>query len=340
MGTELTTTAAPKINTAVSAAMQSKAAQEVTAAIIAAKNFPRDENEALRRIELACSRPRLAEAAVYEYAKGGQKVKGPSIRLAEALAQAWGNMQCGVTEVERKHGESVMLAYAVDLETNFRVEKLFSVGHAIDTRSGKKTVSDERGIYELTANLGARRLRACILSVIPGDVQDLAMERCERTLTVGDTPLAERIEKMVKAFAGMGVTKEDIERLTQCNVDALSASQLAKLQRTWTSIKDGVTTAQEAFSIGSDQPAGKSSGKSPKTIDDLKGNSESAAKETAKPANQLDADLEDLKSRAAKAKSRDELSELESLFIERWGDESWEPSVKAVIDSFWNQLEE
>jgi len=33
-----------------------------------------------------------AEVASYEYPRGNEKVSGPSIRLAEVLAQCWGNM--------------------------------------------------------------------------------------------------------------------------------------------------------------------------------------------------------------------------------------------------------
>ncbi|WP_331490569.1 hypothetical protein, partial [Metaclostridioides mangenotii] len=62
-------------------------AQEVQAAMIIAKKFPRDEVEAFNRILKSCQRKSLAEQSMYEYPRGGQKVTGPSIRLAEALAQ-------------------------------------------------------------------------------------------------------------------------------------------------------------------------------------------------------------------------------------------------------------
>src|SRR5690606_36069410 len=78
-----------------------RAAQEVQAAMVIAKRFPRDENTAFARIMRACKRKQLAEAAIYAYPKGGTNVQGPSIRLAEALAQAWGNIDFGVIELEQ-----------------------------------------------------------------------------------------------------------------------------------------------------------------------------------------------------------------------------------------------
>ena len=86
---------------AVAAMSTTREAQEVQAAVFMAKRFPRDENFALARINQSCQRRGLAEKAIYTYPKGGQNVTGPSIRLAEAIAQAWGNIQSGVVELEQ-----------------------------------------------------------------------------------------------------------------------------------------------------------------------------------------------------------------------------------------------
>lgn len=74
-----------------------------------------------------------------------------------------------------------MMAYAWDLETNTRVTKIFGVEHKRDTRNGSYALTDSRDIYEATANFGARRMRACILGVIPGDVVDMAVNECKET---------------------------------------------------------------------------------------------------------------------------------------------------------------
>lgn len=62
-------------------------AQEVQAMMVIAKRFPRDPVQAMDRILQACTRPTLAEGALYTYGRGGTDVTGPSIRLAETLAQ-------------------------------------------------------------------------------------------------------------------------------------------------------------------------------------------------------------------------------------------------------------
>ena len=83
--------------------MISRQAQEVQAAMVVAKRFPRDEIEANNRILNACKRKSLAERAIYEYPRGGENVTGPSIRLAEVMAQNWGNLDFGITELEQKN---------------------------------------------------------------------------------------------------------------------------------------------------------------------------------------------------------------------------------------------
>ena len=70
--------------------MITRQAQEVQAAMVIAKKFPRDEAKAFDKIMRSCQRKGLAEQAEYTYPRGGQKVMGPSIRLAESIAQNWG----------------------------------------------------------------------------------------------------------------------------------------------------------------------------------------------------------------------------------------------------------
>ena len=106
-----------------------RAVAEVQAALVIAKQFPRNMNEAYDRIMNACQRPSLAQSSVYSYARGGTSITGPSIRLAEALAQNWGNIQFGIRELSAENGESTVEAFAWDVETNSRQTKVFQVRH-------------------------------------------------------------------------------------------------------------------------------------------------------------------------------------------------------------------
>ena len=224
-----------------SAMATTRQAQEVQAAMIVAKKFPRDEKQSCDRILNACMRQTLAENALYSFPRGGSEVTGPSIRLAECLAQNWGNIDFGFIELEQKTGESTVMAYAWDLETNTRQSKVFTVPHKRDTRNGSVTLTDSRDIYEMIANQSARRVRSCILSVIPGDVVDMAMKQCELALKAGNaTPIEERIQNMISAYAEFEVTPEMLSGFIGKKVEAFTENDVVRLQKVYRSLKDGI----------------------------------------------------------------------------------------------------
>lgn len=224
-------------------------AQEVQAAMAVAKRFPRNEEEAYARIMTACQRKSLAEQSSYSYPKGGQTVSGPSIRLAEVLAQSWGNMDFGIVELDQRNGESTVMAFAWDLQTNTRQTKVFQVSHSIKKKDGSvKRLDDPRDIYEMVANQGARRMRACILGIIPGDIADAAVAACDKTLEGGSSePLVDRVRKMIAAFAEFGVTVPMIEKRLQHKADIISEHELVGLRKIYLSLRDRMGKREDFF---------------------------------------------------------------------------------------------
>lgn len=228
---------------------QERAIMEVQGAMVIAKRFPRDQKTALDRILNACTRQTLAEVALYEYSRGGTPITGPSIRLAEAIAQNWGNLQFGIREIEQRHGYSVVEAFAWDIETNTRQLKTFQVAHKRHTKKGAYMLEDPRDIYEMVANQGARRLRACILGVIPGDVVEAAVNQCENTLKTREEVTPEKVKAMIDAFAAFGVTKEQIEKRIQRRMDAITPALMVNLRKIYNSLKDGMSGPEDWFEV-------------------------------------------------------------------------------------------
>ncbi len=256
-------------SSAIAGVLESRESQQVQVAMLAAKRFPRDEKAALDRILNSCSRESLAGVSQYEYARGGTSITGPSIRLAEAMAQQWGNMESGWREIDRRKdsdgvGFSVVEAYAWDLETNTRSPRVFNVRHWRDTKQGGYKLTDERDIYELCANQAARRLRACILAVIPGDITEEAMRQCDATLAAKADNSPEAQKKIVEAFAKYDVTKAQIEARIQRRLDAITPAQVITLRKIAASLKDGMSSAGDWFDEA------PKTGKREKTIDPTK----------------------------------------------------------------------
>lgn len=276
---ELNPFASQRVAAPVSAAADvegQRAIAEVQAAIMLAKRFPRDPVKASDAILQACCRPTLAESAVYTYTRGGQEVTGPSIRLAEALAQAWGNMQFGIRELSQGGGKSTVEAFAWDVETNTRQVKVFEVPHSRDTKQGKKLLTDARDIYEAVANQGARRLRACILGVIPGDVVDAALAQCETTLKSTAQVTPEAIKALIDAFREFGVMPARIAQKLGHKCESINAAEVVRLRKVYRAIKDGYTTAETEFPPAPDEQ--------PQPPTEGAGASQSAAASAAKRA--------------------------------------------------------
>lgn len=272
--------------TASAAAVVQREVAEVQAAMAIAKRFPRDPVASSDRIKNAFTRPSLAEEGTYSFARGGQNVDGLSIRAAEQLARDWGNIQSGVIELTRANGVSEVMTYAWDLETNFKDEKRFQVRHWRDKKGGQGyQVSDERDIYEIVANVAARRKRACLLAVIPGDVQEMALQQIAVTMRTNIQVTPESIKAMVEYMAGFGITKEMIEKKIQRHVDAILPAQMLNLKKIVQALKDGMGVVADYFEVPDEPVPEKTEGATQtQTVKDKLKGKQGSGKADAKPA--------------------------------------------------------
>lgn len=244
---------------ALAANSEARAIAEVKAQVLMARQFPRDPAYATDRILKECMRPTLAEAAVYTFSRGKETVSGPSIRLAEVLARNWGNCTFGYEVLERKKnsmgiGISVVRAYAWDLETNTYISRQFELKHFRDTRSGGYELTQDRDIYELESNMASRRMRACILQMIPGDITSAAVNACRKTESTGISARMKNpderkrlVSETIRLYAKLGVEQKDLEDKMRTNVENWNADVMLKLKEMYNAIKDNVTGIEEFF---------------------------------------------------------------------------------------------
>lgn len=217
--------------------------------MVMARSMPRNQVAAMDAVLQECMRPTVAEAATYQYARGGTDIEGASIRLMETIAQKWGNIACGFKEVSRANGASEVLVEAWDLESGFYDYRQFQVKHWRDTKQGGYQIKDERDIYELIANMAQRRKRETLRAVIPRDVVDAALEACAKTLSITADTSEEGQRKLVVAFEQFGVTKQQIEARIQRRLDAITPAQVANLKRIYASLRDGMSVPGDWFEL-------------------------------------------------------------------------------------------
>lgn len=236
------------INQGAVAIEASRAIAEAQGKLVIAKRFPRDEVQAYNRVAQACQRKGIAEKAFYSYNRGGGTVSGPTIRFAEELARCWGNIDYGIKELSQDEGKSEMQAYAWDLETNAQSVQNFTNPHFREVKGKSVLLTSQRDIYEINANMGARRLRSRILAILPSDLVDMAIAECKKTLAGNnDEPLIDRVKKMVVAFGKLGVTQEQIEKRLGRKVDTMTIDDFTDYIGIYNAIKQGESKIAEWF---------------------------------------------------------------------------------------------
>lgn len=300
---------------------QARTQGAIQASLTVAAARPRNEQRAIAQIQTSCQRVRLAESAVYTYAKGGQDITGPSISLVVQVALAWGNLDWGYRELSRGHGESTVEAYAWDQQTNARYSRQFIVPHRIRVRGGQRQLREDE-LADWIANQAQRRVRTCLENVIPRDVIEEAVDECSRTLKANIDLDSEKIMQMVERFAELGVTQDQIVAKLQRSVDAIQPAQYLAMRRIYVAIKDGLQTVAQAFPAADPNEAKPKMSQGEELMTKAKAKPKPKAKKPAKPKPkpkpEPDADvltpdeqiIDSYASRIREAKQKEQLDEI------------------------------
>lgn len=236
------------INQGTIAIEASRAIAEAQGKLVIAKRFPRDEVQSYAKAMEACQRPTMAAKAFYSFPRGGQTVEGPTIRFAEELARCWGNIDYGIKELSQDDGKSEMQAYAWDLETNAQSVQNFTNPHKREQGKKMVTLTSQRDIYENNANMATRRLRSRILAILPAWFVEDAIAECKKTLSgQNDTPLIDRVKKMVVQFAKLGVTQEMIEKRLKRKIDTMTSDDFVEYVGIYNAVKGGESKIADWF---------------------------------------------------------------------------------------------
>lgn len=231
---------------------RARAIQEVQGAIFMARQLPRDEAFSRKKIMAATQNLLFAERAIYAYPRGGSMIMGPSIRAAETLALNWGNLLTGtkILSQSTEQHKSELMVYCWDLESNVRAERIFVSSHIREKKSGNEIITSARDIYEKEANDSSRRLRACILAIIPNYITEEFVKNCEKRLLGNEeTTLEERITALVNNFNDIGITEQDLKDKMGVSPEKFVAKNIVFLGHIYNSIKDGFAPASHFFKI-------------------------------------------------------------------------------------------
>ena len=223
---------------------------EIDIQIATAKQYPRDINRVLNTIATYATMDKeTAEDCFYvlrrKDANGNDNViEGLSIRMAEIIAGAWGNLRVQTRIIGNDGRKITAQAVCHDLETNFAVCK--TVDRRITTKSGK-TYSEDMQV--VTGNAAASiAFRNAVLAVIPKAVTKRVINEVKKVALGQSIDLEQSRQNVIQYFAKLGVKQEQLFLYLGVNsVQEIDKQKIFELRATANAIKEGTTTVQETF---------------------------------------------------------------------------------------------
>ena len=222
---------------------------EVDIQISTAKQYPRDLERVLNQIKTyATMDTETAEDCFYALRRGkgndASVIEGVSVRLAEIIAGAWGNLRVQ-TRVIGNDGRTITCqGICHDLETNLAVS--VEVKRRITDKYGK-TYSEDMQV--LTGNAAsAIAFRNAVLKVVPKAITKKVVSEVKMVALGKSIDLETRRQNMIAYFAKIGVTQAEL--LAYCeikSVEQLDNAKVFELRGLANAIKEGTTTVQETF---------------------------------------------------------------------------------------------
>lgn len=227
---------------------------EVSAQLDAAHRYPRAIKSFLNEaISLATISRDVAESCIYALPRGGKTIAGPSVRLAEICASAYGNLHVAARVLDVEDKEIVAQGVAWDLEKNLRVT--VEARRRITNKHGKRY--DDDMITVTGAAAGSIALRNAIFRVVPRGFVDTIYDKVREVAVGNAKTLAARREEVVGRLQKIGVPKDRIfARVGVKAIEDVGLDELELLVGLGTSIKNKESGIDDAFPPV-DETAGK-----------------------------------------------------------------------------------
>ncbi len=223
---------------------------EVDIQIATAKQYPRDLTRVLNKIATYAKMDKeTAEDCFYVLRRKDKDgndslIEGLSIRMAEIIASAWGNLRIQTRIVGNDGRMITAQAICHDLESNVAVSK--EVSRSIVTKKGY-TFSQDMQI--VTGNAASSiAFRNAVLSVIPKAITKKIINEV-KAVAMGQTIDIEESRRRVMAYyAKAGVKAEQLLRyLGVKTADEIDQQMIFELRALRNAIEEGTTSVKETF---------------------------------------------------------------------------------------------
>lgn len=221
---------------------------EVDIQVSTAKAYPRDVEQSLARIkQLATIDNETAENCFYALKRGDTFIEGPSVRLAEIIGCAWGNLRVQARIIGNDGKFITAQGIAHDLETNFAAS--VEVKRRITDRNGRTFNED---MQVVTGNAAASiAFRNALLKVVPSAVTHRIVAEIRQVAKGNALSLEQRVANMLKWFESVGVTRQQVlAHIGVAGADKITEEQADYLRGLAVALKEGSTTVKDTFGEG------------------------------------------------------------------------------------------
>lgn len=223
---------------------------EVDMQIATAKKYPRELPVVLNKIETyATMDTETAEDCFYALRRQGangenQMIEGLSVRMAEIVVSAWGNLRVQTRIVGNDGRFITAQGVCHDLETNVAVMK--EVKRRITNKYGK-TFSDDMQV--VTGNAAASiAFRNAVFAVVPKAVTKKIIANVKQVALGQAVDLETGRQNAIANYAKAGVNEQMLfEYLGITKKEQIDKEALFELKALWNAIKEGTTTVEETF---------------------------------------------------------------------------------------------
>lgn len=229
---------------------------QIDTQIATAKKYPRSTKAFIQEASgMIALNTDVAEGCNYKLKRKGRDsvviIEGPSVRLLEIAASAYGNLKYGSRTIAIDEEFVTAQGVAFDLEKN--VSSSVEVKRSIKSKSGRYS----QDMIMVTANAaGAIARRNALNGIIPRVyIQTLA--DYAKKVALGDIKtLPERRQKAFDYFTKtIGVRLELVlAYLEKKSVEDCTLEDVGELQELKTALKEGTTTVEEVFSPATTTP--------------------------------------------------------------------------------------
>jgi hypothetical protein len=218
---------------------------QIDTQVATARAYPRSIRQAIGNIlSLATLDEQTAAECIYALKRDGKPLRGPSIRLAEIVAQQWGNNTSAarVVQIDRVNKLIVAEGIFIDMQTN-SISRA-SVQRRISKRDGGLFSDD---MIAMTGNAACSiAKRNAILAGVPKGVWRQAQEAAEKVIRGDVLTLVERRDTAVKAFAIFGLSADQVYQVMNVKgIDDINIDDLVTMKVIYTSLKSGEQTVED-----------------------------------------------------------------------------------------------